>query len=198
MIAPCGSHHVGACEIYTPHHKCTSDAHTDPQHRCPCGFGWRDRPKRINSQAKGKRFENRFCLYLIGHGWEDARRSVRAGFRTKTRTAQDEGDVTGTPGLCFQIKAGDTEFVPGVTLDRVWSETCEQASIGDRLPLLVQRRVGQESPANWHLWTLNTVHMTLAGLTPPPWTVTNYLVRCQLGDVINSLHTYSHHTERTS
>lgn len=174
-------------------HGCTEDAgHEARPHYCKCGKEWRTPRKRINSQRKGKEYEQRLARYLVEQGWPDAKRSVRSGWSNSRSESQDEGDITGTPGLCFQLKAGDVELVPGAGLDRIYRETVAQAR--DRLPLIVNRRVGVADPGGWFAWLSSASYASVV-LGVPGWLAQavgdddggGYFVRVQLGDIVTRL-----------
>lgn len=104
---------------------------------------------RINSQAKGKRGELAVVDYL--KPWfPDARRTVRTGFRNAKTSAADDGDIDGTPGLCFQVKVLADELVSGKVLQDIHAETVEQAA--GRLPLIVNKRSGRGEVGQWWVW----------------------------------------------
>lgn len=149
------------------------------------------KPKRINADAKGKRFERSLVDALKLFGFDDARRTVRTGFRNAKTAADDEGDIDGTPGLCFQMKALKTELVPGVVLDRIYDEVCTQAA--GRLPLIVNHRVGFGNPAHWWLW-LGSDHYVHVMTTAPTWmlpAVGGELIRVRLGSLLLQLKSFS-------
>src|SRR5688500_3530498 len=56
------------------------------------------------SREKGATAERHLVAWLRTHGWPGAERAVRTGYRTADRTSVDPGDVTGTPGLVWQVK----------------------------------------------------------------------------------------------
>lgn len=104
---------------------------------------------RINSQAKGKRGELAVVDYL--KPWfPDARRTVRTGFRNAKSSAADEGDIDGTPGMCFQVKVLADELVSGKVLQGIYAETVEQAA--GRMPLIVNKRNGLGEVGQWWVW----------------------------------------------
>jgi hypothetical protein len=148
-------------------------------------------PKRINADAKGKRYERALVEVLKVSGFADARRTVRTGFRNAKTQADDEGDIDGTPGLCFQMKALKTELVPGVVLDRIYDEARVQAA--GRMPLIVNHRVGHGSSLNWWLW-LGVEHLVQLVTEAPTWLMAPHggeLVRVRLGYALPYLKSFS-------
>ncbi len=57
------------------------------------------------SRAKGTSAETTVVNYLRLHGWPYAERRALAG-------AKDLGDITGTPGVCWEVKAGSRLCIP--------------------------------------------------------------------------------------
>jgi hypothetical protein len=49
------------------------------------------------SKAKGTLAETAVAKYLLGHGWPSCERRALRG-------TLDQGDITGTPGVCWEIK----------------------------------------------------------------------------------------------
>lgn len=61
--------------------------------------------KPASAKAKGRRAENLFVDYLRRHGVPHAERRARTG-------AKDQGDITGWPGVCVEIKATQKITIP--------------------------------------------------------------------------------------
>jgi len=150
------------------------------------------KPKRkpINGRDKGLNAERQLANWLVGRGWPDARRSVATGWRTKDREHQDQGDITGTPGLCFQLKNVADPPDETAELARWISETGEQAG-PDRVPLLVVKRAGRADPGDWHLWIRASWLIELQVGMPHDLTAAGYWVRVQLDRVADRLLAYS-------
>lgn len=146
--------------------------------------------RRVNGRDKGLTAERHLANYLVSQGWPDARRSVSTGWATKGRKHQDQGDIAGTPGLCFQLKNVADPPNEGATLTTWFRETTEQA-LPDRLPLLVVKRPGRSDPAEWHLWIRVHVLTELETGMPREIVGSHYRVRVELGRVIDKLLTYS-------
>jgi hypothetical protein len=153
------------------------------------------KPKRINADAKGKRYERALVDALKHFGFDDARRTVRTGYRNARTQADDEGDVDGTPGLCFQMKALKTELVSGVVLDALYQEVRVQAA--GRMPLIVNHRVGYGNPLNWWLW-IGADHFVHVMTTAPTWMMPadgGELIRVRLGYALPMLKSFSDRLE---
>lgn len=149
------------------------------------------KPRRINADAKGKRYERHLVDALKDAGFADARRTVRTGYRNAKTQADDEGDIDGTPGLCFQMKALKTELVPGVVLGRIYDEVRVQAA--GRMPLIVNHRVGFGSPIDWWLW-LGAEHFVHLVNGEPVWMMpfsAGELIRVRLGYALPYLKSFS-------
>ena len=106
------------------------------------------------NRRRGIDAERRVATWLRAHGWPGAERAVRTGYRTATRASADPGDITGTPGLAWQVKDCAREQV-----DAWLAETEEQAeAAGADYGLLVVRRRRVGDVGRW--W----VYMRLADL----------------------------------
>lgn len=146
--------------------------------------------KPINARGKGLTAERQLANYLGQQGWPDARRSVSTGWATKGRKHQDQGDIAGTPGLCFQLKNYADEEPGPSTLDKWLSATVDQAG-PDRLPLLVIKRNGHANPGMWHLWMRGSDLAHLLTGMPPELITSRAWVRGTLGQLVGCLLTYS-------
>lgn len=100
------------------------------------------------NNRKGKDAEQRVARYLREHGWPNAERHVRTGYRTAGRALVDPLDITGTPGIVWSVKADTSAQV------RSWLHETEQVRRyqGADLGVLVVRRSGKASPARWWAW----------------------------------------------
>lgn len=102
------------------------------------------------NRRKGHDAERAACRWLRDNGFPGAERSVRAGFTAHDRSIADLGDITGVPGIVFQVKDVARSDIPK------WMEETEQqrqAAEADH-GLLVQRRRGTADVGKW--W----VHVT--------------------------------------
>lgn len=95
---------------------------------------------------KGKQTELRLAAYLRNHGWPDANRTVRTGWRTATREDPDVGDIRGAPGLVWQAKSGAT--MSDLDIETALADTIRQAVAAD-YGILVLRRTGKTDVGKW-------------------------------------------------
>lgn len=95
------------------------------------------------ARQKGTAAESAVVTYLQANGWPFAERRALAG-------ALDKGDVTGTPGICWEVKAGARLDIPGWLRETA----AEQANSNSRFGLLVvkPKGVGVTRVAEW--WTV--------------------------------------------
>lgn len=146
---------------------------------------------RINSRAKGLTAERAVANYLVAQGepWLEARRSVATGWSTKSTEHLDEGDIAGTPGLCFQVK-NLARPLSGKLLIDTWRETQDQARPDTRVPLIIEKRAGSADVGRWWLHTGCRWYVRMV-TGAWRWTGSPHLVRVEVGDVINDLRLYS-------
>lgn len=135
---------------------------------------------------KGKDTERKVAGYLRDVGFPGAERAVRTGYRTAARDVADPGDITGTPGIVWQVKDCAREQI-----DDWLSEAEDQAvATGADLGVLVVRRRGHADPARWWAWlTLNDVGLLLPGRQLIPLRQARFPVRMELGHLVPMLHT---------
>lgn len=98
---------------------------------------------------KGKKTEQKVARYLAGNGWPDARRMVRTGWRSGSRSETDPGDLRGTDKLVWQVKSSST--MSDLEIRRALNATAEQAVDAD-YGILVQRREGKSDVGRWWAW----------------------------------------------
>lgn len=148
--------------------------------------------KRINGDAKGKKAERDVVNYLKPI-FPDARRTVRTGYRNAVTSADDEGDIDGTPGLCFQVKALGSELVSGKVLDALHADVRVQA--GSRLPLILNKRPSRSDVGQWWVWLTvgDLVHLKCGY---PPYMVNGgrTLIRVPLFNIVSDLKIFSDRT----
>jgi hypothetical protein len=149
------------------------------------------------NRTKGAAAERDLVRWLRANGWPGAERAIRTAYRTADRELPDPGDVTGTPGLVWQMKY-TARFDQPAFLAACLAETEQQrVDAGADFGLLVQRRTGVTDPGRWFVWlrvidlyalcrssksnTLLTVDPTRAYLGEPP-------VRMELADLVPLLH----------
>lgn len=103
------------------------------------------------SRRKGADAEMQLAKYLTTMGWPEARRAVATGWRTPGRENPDPGDITGTPGLVWQVKY--VADMSDLQIQDAMNEAEGQAiSSGADFGFLVQRRAGKSSPGDWWVW----------------------------------------------
>lgn len=91
-----------------------------------------NRPRSIGTKA-----ETAVCRYLADNGWPHAERRTLKG-------VLDQGDITGTPGICWEIKGGEAAATASDGLVSAWLEETETERINARadIGVLVMRRRG--------------------------------------------------------
>lgn len=114
----------------------------------------------VNTAEVGKETERRVARYFRERGWAGAERMVRTGFRNGAREVQDQGDLTGIPGICVQVKslrskdkrhAGSDPNAAMELMVSTWLDETEQQREAARaaLGILVVRRWTTPDPARW-------------------------------------------------
>lgn len=102
-------------------------------------------------REKGLRAERDVVRYLRTW-WPHAERAVRTGYRTSTRDSADPGDISGTPGIAWQV-TDRADLEQDAVLTRRLDETeAQRVAAGADLGLLVQRRRGVSDPGRWWVW----------------------------------------------
>jgi hypothetical protein len=131
-----------------------------------------------SNRRKGHQAERDVAAYLRNAGWPHAERAVRTGYRTADRTSPDTGDITGTPGVVWQVKAVARESISQWMDETEVQRLAAKADIG----VLVQRRPGHAAPRHWWGW----VHLVKLG--GPAHGVEWVPVRMELGALVRVLH----------
>lgn len=108
------------------------------------------------SKDIGTETETAVVRYLRTHGWPSAERRALAG-------GTDLGDITGTPGLCWEIKGGATAEAAGDQLITDWLDETEteRANAGADLGILVTKRASYGAARTAWWWA----HMDLTTLS---------------------------------
>ncbi|WP_431903697.1 hypothetical protein [Nonomuraea sp. bgisy101] len=115
------------------------------------------------SKTIGTNAETGLVRYLQANGWAHAeRRALRGEF--------DAGDVTGTPGLCWEMKAGAQCAKPSVKQIYEWmAETeTERRNAGAEIGVLVLRRPGVGPARAGHWLTYLSLHAVATLATDAP------------------------------
>lgn len=139
------------------------------------------RPRDIGTTA-----ETAVVRYLRTHGWPYAERRALAG-------AADLGDITGTPGICWEIKAGKTAEKASDGLIRDWLDETEteRRHAGADIGVLVTKRAGYgpDRAASWwahlDLMSLYAIASARAPLSP---VVIGQPLRLHLSTLVPLLH----------
>lgn len=133
---------------------------------------------------KGTDAERAVVRYLQAYGWPNAERRALRG-------REDAGDVTGTPGICWEVKSRKKPVSDlDVTAWLVETET-ERVAANAEVGVLVVRRhgVGEGHAGRW--WAYMRLDSLLPGndtvLTGRPL-LSAAPVRMLLGDVVRLLH----------
>lgn len=92
----------------------------------------------------GTRAETAVVRYLRDHGWPHAERRALRG-------NQDAGDITGTPGVCWSVKAGEYARQPSDRQVAQWLAELEtqRVNAGAAHGLLITRRHRTGDPGHW-------------------------------------------------
>jgi len=113
------------------------------------------RPKAIGTAA-----ETAVVRCLNANGWPHAERRALRG-------RDDAGDITGTPGICWELKAGDAAHRASDTLIDGWMRDTEleRGNAGADLGVLVLRRKGKGDPGDWwaYMWATDFAALVING-----------------------------------
>jgi hypothetical protein len=103
----------------------------------------------------GKDTERAVAGWLRANGWPGAERRVRTGYRTSTRESADEGDITGCPFICWQVKSLRPPARAELAVPSWLAQTEQQRQAsGATLGFLVVRRWGTTDVGRW--WAFQT------------------------------------------
>lgn len=98
----------------------------------------------------GKETERMVAGWLRLNGWPGAERTVRTGYRVKTRESADQGDIDGCPGLCWQIKSLRPHTRAELAVPAWLAETeAQRVASGSAYGFLVVRRWGGTDVGRW-------------------------------------------------
>lgn len=134
------------------------------------------------SKSVGTQAETAVVRYLRTHGWPYAERRALAG-------AHDLGDITGTPGVCWEVKSGKTAEKAGDGLIRDWLDETEteRRHAGADIGILVTKRAGYgpERAASWwaHL-DLMSLYAIAGARTPLSPTIIGQPLRLHLSTLL--------------
>ena len=94
--------------------------------------------KPSTAKTKGRETENAFVAFLRSHGIEHAERRRLTG-------SADQGDITGWPGVCVEIKSGATLAIPKWLAELDAETRNAHADIG----FVAVRPKGKPDPKDW-------------------------------------------------
>jgi hypothetical protein len=137
------------------------------------------------NRDKGARAELAVVQWLRAHGWPGAERAIATGHRSPIRERADLGDVTGTPGIVWQVTDRGDLDQPAVFARRLADTEAQRAGAYVEYGFLVQRRRGIRDAGRW--W----VHVQAAdmpGLLPCDRSRFDSTVRMTLADLVRLLH----------
>lgn len=127
----------------------------------------------------GTAAETAVVRYLRTAGWPHAERRALRGHA-------DAGDITGTPGLAWSIKAGAYARYPSDRQITEWLDELDtqRAHAGADHGILITRRYNVADPARWWAWARVSSLATLVGGAWPAegWATTH------LGQAVTVLH----------
>lgn len=136
------------------------------------------------SKDIGTRAETAVVRYLRGAGWPHAERRALTG-------ARDLGDVTGTPGIVWEVKARKALISDREIAEWMDETETERVNAGATVGVLVVRRagVGEGNAGRW--WAYLTAG-TVTGLASEggfvPYGQLGFPVRMLLRDAVTLLH----------
>ena len=113
------------------------------------------------SRRKGHDAERAVARWLRDNGWPGAERAVRTGYAGTTRSIADPGDITGTPGIVWQVKDCTREQITA------WLDETEEQRAAARADygFLIVRRRGTADVGRWRVWLDVDQLMQLAGVS---------------------------------
>lgn len=143
-------------------------------------------------RAIGTRAETGVVKYLRTNGWPSAERRALAG-------GNDLGDVTGTPGLCWEIKSGRVaERATDGDIIRWLDETeTERENAGADLGVLITKRAGYSADRVGDWWAhldMMTAFAVVSARVPLAPTILGEPVRMHLSTLVELLHTAGYGT----
>lgn len=104
------------------------------------------------NRRRGAQVERAVVTWLRDHGWPHAERAVRTGYTTASRTSTDPGDITGTPGIVWQVTDRGDIDQDSVLARRLAETEAQRVAAEDDLGVLVVKRRGVADPGRWWVW----------------------------------------------
>lgn len=139
------------------------------------------------NRRKGADAERSVAKWLRANGFPGAERAIRAAYVGSDRVIPDPGDLTGTPGIVWQVKDCAVEHISTWLDDTDRQRRQAAADFG----LLVLRRRGVGDVGQWWCWLYLDVLFQLGG-TATTWVgagrwIADEPVRLELGAVVELL-----------
>lgn len=102
------------------------------------------------NRRRGADAERAVCKWLRANGFPHAERAVRTGFTAADRSVADHGDITGTPGIVWQVKDVKRSSIPTWLMETAAQRLAAKADAG----VLVYRVRGCADVGGWRGWLL--------------------------------------------
>lgn len=115
--------------------------------------------------ARSKDDERAVAAYLREHGYPQAERAVRTGFKPVGDRGADPGDITNTPGLVVSVKSVEDIAAIERTVP-AWLVDLDQMRTADLDPvrLLIVHRFGKRDVGQWWAFQWAYQFAELAGV----------------------------------
>lgn len=145
------------------------------------------------NRRKGADAERAVARWLRANGFPGAERAVRAAYVGSDRVIPDPGDLTGTPGIVWQVKDCRREQIS------TWLYETEKQRVDARADhgMLIQRRPGKADVGKWWCWLPLAKLLDLAAEEHlfGDKELGEHPVRLELGDVARLLRIRAYGTE---
>ncbi len=100
------------------------------------------------NRRKGADAERAVAKWLRANGFPGAERAIRAAYVGSDRVIPDPGDLTGTPGLVWQVKDCKREQIANWLFETEQQRSKANATYG----MLITRRPGNADVGRWWCW----------------------------------------------
>ena len=135
------------------------------------------------NSRRGKQVERDVVKWLRVNGFPHAERAVRTGYSNGDAYGPDLGDITGTPGLVWQVTDRADIDQDAVLATRLADTERQRAEANANFGLLVVKRRGVADPGRWWVhvggWTFVDIYAGAFVATEFPCTV-----RTTLGEIV--------------
>jgi hypothetical protein len=91
------------------------------------------------------------CKWLRANGFPHAERAIRSGITAADRVVADVGDITGTPGIVWQVKDVARSSIPTWLMETGDQRLAARADAG----VLVYRARGVGDVGAWRSWRID-------------------------------------------